>query len=93
MKILLTRRAVSNLDAIVQYIADKWGKSASATFLEKVDSFFNVLEKYPGIGQIEKDDIRGFQISAQTRVLYRIKSDSIIILSFFDVRQHPGRKY
>jgi hypothetical protein len=55
--------------------------------------FFNVLKKYPGIGQVEKDDIRGFQISAQTRVLYRIKYDRIIILSFFDVRQHPDRKF
>jgi hypothetical protein len=51
------------------------GSSASAVFLEKVDAFFNVLEKYPGIGQVEKDDIRGFQISAQTRVLFRIKYD------------------
>jgi plasmid stabilization system protein ParE len=57
MDILLTKRAARNLDAIVQYIAVTWGQSASATFLEKVDAFFNVLEKYPGIVQVEKDDI------------------------------------
>jgi plasmid stabilization system protein ParE len=45
MDILLTKRAVKNLDSIVQYIADTWGSSASAVFLEKVDAFFQCSEK------------------------------------------------
>jgi hypothetical protein len=44
------------------------------------------------MGQVEKDDIRGFQLSPQTRILYRIRDEKIIILSFFDVRQNPTKK-
>jgi hypothetical protein len=44
------------------------------------------------MGQVENNDIRGFQLSRQTRILYRIKDNKIIILSFFDVRQDPKKK-
>ena len=44
------------------------------------------------MGSIEQEDIRGFQLSRQTRILYRIKRDKIIVLSFFDVRQNPKKK-
>lgn len=45
------------------------------------------------MGQFENYDIRGFQLSHQTRILYRIKDNKIIILSFFDVRQDPNKKF
>lgn len=44
------------------------------------------------MGQVEEKEIRGFQITPQTRILYRLKGDKIIILSFFDVRQSPKIK-
>jgi len=45
------------------------------------------------MGQTEKDDIKGFQLSSQTRILYRIKKEKIIVLAFFDVRQNPKKKF
>jgi hypothetical protein len=45
------------------------------------------------MGQIENGDIRGFQLSPQTRILYRIRDEKIIILAFFDVRQNPNKKF
>jgi hypothetical protein len=44
------------------------------------------------MGQVEDNDIRGFQLSRQTRILYRIRDNKIIILSFFDVRQDPKKE-
>ena len=44
------------------------------------------------MGQIEKDDIRGFQLSPQTRILYRVKKEKIIILAFFAVKTNPKKK-
>jgi hypothetical protein len=44
------------------------------------------------MGQVEKNDIRGFQLSPQTRMLYRIRDEKIIIIAFFDVRQNPNKK-
>ena len=44
------------------------------------------------MGQVEKNDIRGFQLSPQTRILYRIRDNKTIILALFDVRQDPKKK-
>ena len=45
------------------------------------------------MGSIEKGDIRGFQLSTHVRILYRIRQEKIIIMTFFDVRQNPKKKF
>jgi plasmid stabilization system protein ParE len=93
MKILFTRRAERNYDAIRDYIRKEFGEKTAAQFVQKADEFFNLLKHYPNMGQVEKDDIRGFQLSPQTRILYRVKGEKIAILAFFDVRQNPKKKF
>lgn len=93
MDIFLTPGAEKNLDSILEHISDNWGAATAGEFVRKVDHFFDLLSKYPSIGQLEKMDIRGFQISPHTRILYRVKNDKIIVLSFFDVRQTPEKKF
>jgi hypothetical protein len=45
------------------------------------------------MGQIEKDDIRGFQLSPHIRILYRIREEKIVVLALFDVRGNPKKKF
>jgi len=93
MRIFFTRRAERNYDAIKNYIREEFGETTVKEFIQKTDYFFNLLQHYPMMGQIEKDDIRGFQFSPQTRILYRIRGEKIVILALFDVRQHPKKKF
>ncbi|MCG2590341.1 hypothetical protein [Rhodohalobacter sulfatireducens] len=62
--------------------------------MKKTKDFFDLVELFPELGSIEyaHKKIRGFQLSKQTRVFYRIKDHQIIILSFFDVRENPEKK-
>jgi hypothetical protein len=69
------------------------GETTAKEFTRKTDEFFNLLKGYPAMGQIEKDEIRGFQLTPQTRILYRTRGEKIIILGFFDVRQNPKKKF
>jgi plasmid stabilization system protein ParE len=92
MQVFATPRAERHFDAIINYIKQKWGEKTAQQFVEKADEIFKLLKNYPLMGQVEKDDIRGFQLSHQTRMLYRIKDEKIIILAFFDVRQNPNKK-
>lgn len=93
MTVFLTRRAERNYESIRNYIQQEWGELTAKQFTQKTDQFFDLLKKYPSIGQVEKGDIRGFLLSPQTRILYRVKQNKIIILSFFDVRQNPNKKF
>jgi len=93
MQVFVTARAEKNFDSIVDYITDKWGESTAKQFVLKTDEIFKLLQNYPTMGQIESGDIRGFQLSRQTRLLYRIRNEKIIVLAFFDVRQDPNKKF
>lgn len=94
MKIVLTKRAIKRYHSIKDYISAEWGESISTAFEQKTISFLDLLEAFPEIGELEHLDkqIRGFQLTKQTRVFYRVKEGRIIILTFFDVRQHPKKK-
>lgn len=94
MKIVLTKRAIKRYHSIKDYISAEWGENISTAFEQKTISFLDLLEAFPEIGELEHLDkqIRGFQLTKQTRVFYRVKEGRIIILPFFDVRQHPKKK-
>jgi len=94
MKISLTKRAEKSYHSIKSYIADEWGESVSGAFEQKAIDFLNLLEDFPELGSVEMPEkqIRGFQLTKQTRVFYRVKKEQIVILSFFDVRQNPEKK-
>jgi plasmid stabilization system protein ParE len=94
MKIVLTRRAENNYRSIKRYFLEEWGGMVSEAFEQKVTDFLDLLEAFPEIGSVEflDKEIRGFQITKHTRVFYRIKKGTVIILSFFDVRQNPLKK-
>jgi len=93
MQVYVTPRAEKDFDSIVDYIKHKWGETTAIQFVQKADDIFSLLKSYPSIGQVEKEDIRGFQLSPQTRILYRIRDEKIIILTFFDVRQDSKKKF
>ena len=92
MKVLLTRRAERNFNSIKEYITKEWGQKTAEAFVNKADETFQLLESFPNMGPVESKDIRGFQLSRQTRILYRVKEQKIIVLSLFDVRQDPKKK-
>ena len=93
MQIFVTLRAEKSFDSIVDYIKLKWGEKTTKEFIRKVDEIFKLLKDFPLMEQVESNDIRGFQLTPHTRILYRITDNKIIILSFFDVRKDPKKKF
>lgn len=92
MQVFVTPNAEEDFDLIVQEIRKQWGERTAKQFLTKADKVFNLLKNFPAMGQKENGDIRGFQLSPQTRILYRITNSQVIILSFFDTRQDPAKR-
>ena len=94
MKIFLTKRADKNYQSIKEHISNKWGEKVAQAFEQKVIDFLGLLKNFPELGsdEVPEKHILGFQLTKQTKVFYRIKTDKLIILSFFDVRQDPKKK-
>jgi plasmid stabilization system protein ParE len=83
-----------NYNSVKEYISGKFGALIVEAFERKLIDFLELLKNFPELGNVEvrEKGIRGFQFSKQTRIFYRIKGNKIIILTLFDVRQHPDKK-
>ncbi|NBP70045.1 MAG: type II toxin-antitoxin system RelE/ParE family toxin [Cytophagia bacterium] len=94
MIIKVSKRAEKSFRSIKDFIKWRWGELAADMFEQKVIDFLDILETFPQIGTLEsaEKNLYGFQLTKQTRVFYRIKSNTIIIIIFFDVRQNPIKK-
>jgi plasmid stabilization system protein ParE len=94
MKLVWTRKAKLRLEAILNHIESEFGRTTRNQFRTRTKEFTSLLAKFPEIGEVEVKEkrIRGFQITKQTRVFYRLTDTRITILTLFDSRQDPGRR-
>ena len=94
MRIVWTKRALRRLSEILEYIEIEFGVVARESFRSQTKDFTRLLAEFPEMGTLEvkEKNLRGFQLTKQTRIFYRIKGDRIIILTFFDSRQNPRRR-
>ncbi|MBK8983439.1 MAG: type II toxin-antitoxin system RelE/ParE family toxin [Ignavibacteria bacterium] len=95
MKISLTKRAEKKYRLIKEYIRTEWGVRVESAFEQRAKDFFDLLKDFPKQGplEIEEKQIRGIMLTKHTKIFYRIKGNRIIILTFFDVRQDPSKKF
>ena len=94
MKIIWTTKAQKRLSEILEYIQIEFGDHARESFRTQAKDFTRLLSEFPEIGtaEIKGKNLRGFQLTKQTRVFYRLKGERVIILTFFDSRQNPKKK-
>jgi plasmid stabilization system protein ParE len=86
--------AKAHFNSIQQYLLDTWGEAAVEKFSKRVFSFLEILEKFPHIGSVENAElnIRGFTLSKQTRLLYKLVDNHIYLIAFYDLRMNPDSK-
>ncbi|SDA88609.1 ParE toxin of type II toxin-antitoxin system, parDE [Algoriphagus alkaliphilus] len=91
MKILVSKRANKDFLKILKYLEYNWALGSVEKFKSITNDFLDILESFPEIWALEfpEKNIRGFQLTSQTRVFFNIKPAYILILAFFDVWQNP----
>lgn len=94
LEIKWTKRADKKFDKVIDYLLTEWGDKTTKTFVKKVYNFLDLLSFYPEIGSIENEEkeIRGFPVTKQIIIFYRLSNSTVIILDFFDNRQSKSRK-
>ena len=90
----MTEKAQQRIGEILEYIEREFGAKARQTFREKTQDFTRILIQFPEMGtlEIKEKNLRGFQLTNQTRLFYRVKKNCIIILTLIDSRQDPKKK-
>jgi plasmid stabilization system protein ParE len=84
-----SKAATKNFDKIITYLFEDWGETTAKTYVRKASLFLNILSEFPEMGVLEntKNNIRGFVLTKNTTVFYKVKGDVIVILNFYDNRK------
>ena len=92
--IIWNRRASIKFNEIIIYLQDECSDNVARNFVIKTFRIVEIIAQNPEIGTLENKEkqIRGFVITKHNTMFYRIEDDKIILLNFFDNRQHPQKK-
>jgi plasmid stabilization system protein ParE len=94
LKIRWTTRADIKINHTVIYLETEWGESVVRAFMRKLYDFLEILSEFPEIGamQYPEKSIRGFSLTKQVSIFYKVESDQIVLLDLFDNRTDPQKK-
>ncbi|MCP9199680.1 type II toxin-antitoxin system RelE/ParE family toxin [Gramella sp. GC03-9] len=92
-KIYWTAHALSELENTLNYLKENWTERELKKFSRELDHSIELLSRNPRIFPLssQKNNIRRVVILKFNTLYYRIKNDSVEILSFFSNRQDPGK--
>ena len=94
-KIVLSDRAVSDLDQTLFYLLHNWTVKDVRNFLNKLEELKNIIARNPLIFPFHNKDafIRKAVLTKHNIVFYRIdKRNKVIhIITIFNVYQDPGK--
>ncbi|HTD39510.1 MAG TPA: type II toxin-antitoxin system RelE/ParE family toxin [Mucilaginibacter sp.] len=92
--IVWNRRASDSFNSIIEYLQKEWGDRVTKNFVVRTYQIIEFLSENPEMGALEnyEKQIRGFVITKHNTLFYRIDGKRIILLNFFDNRQHPRKK-
>ena len=94
LNICWTTRADIKLDQLIIYLESEWGESVVKAFMSKLYDFLEILSEFPEIGSMQYPEkrIRGFALTKQVTIFYKIDSNHIVLLDIFDNRSDPKKK-
>ena len=87
-------RADIKLDQLIIYLETEWGENVVKAFMRKLYDFLEILSEFPEIGSMQypEKQIRGFALTKQVSIFYRIDDNQIVLLDIFDNRSDPAKK-
>lgn len=94
LEIRWTTKADTKLDQLIVYLETEWGESVVKAFMKKLYDFLEILSEFPEIGsmQYEEKRIRGFALTKQVTIFYKVDANQIFLLDIFDNRSDPKKK-
>jgi plasmid stabilization system protein ParE len=92
-KVILSKRASSKLEKLLEYLEIEWSENVKQNFIRKLDTTLEIIKKYPESSEqseIKKGLFRCV-ITKQTTLFYQYNSSTIKIVTLFDTRMNPKK--
>ena len=95
MKVRWSKKATHKLLNTADYIANEFGYSLASAFLNEAIERAKMLESFPELGPLEEalehkpERFHYLTVGKKNKIIYRIKSNHIDVVDFWDVRLNP----
>ena len=86
--------ALNELQKTFEYLEEYWTEKELKTLARRLESILTLISKNPLLFQASdiKKDLRRVIILKHNTLYYRLKNDTIQIISFFSNRQNPQKR-
>jgi len=93
-RIFWTDFALEELEKTIEYLKENFSEKELKNLAESIEENLILISKNPNLYQVSeaKKDLRRIVILRYNSLYYRIKNDTIEIISFFSNRQNPRKK-
>lgn len=93
--ILVTKKADADEQLIYDYITKTFGEIYALKFRQKIIGLFKVLDRYPFIGRVAKNDnsLRVVLFSKQNKIIYKVTEKEIVIIRILNTKTHTASRY
>ena len=93
-KILWTDFALSELEKTIEYLEENWTERELRNLAVEIEETLTLLSHNPNLFQVSdiKKEIRRVIVAKHNTLYYRVKNNTIEILSFFSNRQSPKKR-
>lgn len=91
--VIISKLASKKLEKLFDYLIENWSVKTKNKFVIKLDKSIDIIKKQPYSFPISKkgNDLRKCVITKQITLYYRFNDTAIIVVTFFDTRQHPNK--
>ena len=92
-KIVQSKLFVKKVTNLLEYLEKNWSKKVADEFKRNLDNKMLRLIDEPDAGRnsTKVSDVQWILITRQNKLYYRIKEETIFIITLFDTRQSPKR--
>ncbi len=93
IKVVWTKKALSDLDAIILYLETNWSEKEITNFFGKLDKRINLIGQRPLLYPETKTrkNVHRSVLIPQLTIYYRVNKNTVEILTLFDNRLNPKK--
>lgn len=92
-KIKLSKLFLSKTIKLINYLEKKWGRRVAEEFKKRLDRRILQISETPQIGtnSIKLPNVKRIVLTKHNKLFYKIKGNTIYIITLFDTRQDPKK--
>ncbi len=93
-KIVWLPRAEQRFDEIILWLQTHWSDKEIAHFIKRTEEVLHLISRHPELyRKSKKAGIHEAIVTKHNLLLYRVKGKKVELLTFFDTRQDPSKKF